>query len=213
MKLSVTNSKDNPCLFVCRSDGFTCAGTEHPLNLVLSAPLAGGFYDFQNGAQYPMLATSSNGGAANSWKYAIDSKGSLPADYIANGVFIDTSCSETACIAVGQYDTDTGTYPMIAVSTQGGARNTWKYVIDVSSNLPNEYDGFASFDSASCSNTICVAGGQYSDDDGNTFYPMLAVSTQSGASGSWKYVVDNTVATFANTEHRCNWGRYMDLFG
>ncbi len=179
-------SSDNPCLFVCMSDGFTCAGTKHPLEVKTAAfPVAGGVYYPTDAGSTPMLAamTSSSG---DKWDFSIDVNGPLPSD-LADGVFIGTDCTGNACLAVGGYlgsENYSNVYPMIAVSQKGGAKNSWSYAID-SADVPSDYVGFGFFSNIDCSGEICVASGQY-ETETNT-YPLLAVSTKSGATGSWTY--------------------------
>ena len=117
-----------------------------------------------------------------------------PSAYSNFGGFISSSCTGTGgtaiCIAGGLYHATNGTdYPMLALSTNGGA--TWSYPVDSSGLLPSDYSNNGEFKSLSCTGTggtaICIAGGNYQATNSN-YYPMLALSTNGGT--SWSYVID-----------------------
>ncbi|MFA6038183.1 MAG: hypothetical protein WC748_08710 [Legionellales bacterium] len=186
-------SSDNPCLFVCMSDGFTCAGTAYPLEVKTTTqahPVVGGIYYTNSFIATPMLAAFSTTKNNQAWNYTIDSTGPLPDMFSNNGVFIATTTTANTALAAGGYMDQFGNvYPMIAVSQEGGAHNTWSYTID-NSFVPTAYDGFAYFSNIDCIGETCVASGQYKTSS-NT-YPLLAVSKSSGAQGSWEYI--NTTA-------------------
>jgi hypothetical protein len=63
--------------------------------------IAGGSYRDTTNTEYPLLATSSDGGAA--WAYKIEKDMTLPTDYSSTGLFYSTSCSGTNCVAGGSY--------------------------------------------------------------------------------------------------------------
>ncbi|MDR3443116.1 MAG: sialidase family protein [Legionella sp.] len=138
-----------------------------------------------NGAQIPLLARSTNGGA--SWSYVIDGASAPPSGFNNDGSFNSTYCSGQICVAAGQY---TGAnniiYPLLARSGNGGA--SWSYVID-KSVLPSGFGSGAIFSSASCSGQTCVASGFYLDKN-DVIYPLLARSGNGGV--SWSYAIDKT---------------------
>lgn len=147
----------------------------------------GGQYSV-SGTLFPLLAVSTN--AASSWTYKIDNDPpTLPSSYQAQGVFIDTSCSGTTCVAGGQYSNGTLSYPMLSVSTNGGG--TWSYKVDSATLLPLDYAGGGKFYKVICSGQVCIAVGQYNDNA--TSYPMLVVSTDAGQ--TWSYKIDKTPST------------------
>lgn len=148
---------------------------------------SGGSYN-SSGTAFPLLAVSTN--AASSWTYKIDNDPStLPSNYLSQGVFYDTSCSGTTCVAGGQYSNGTTPYPMLSVSTNGGA--SWTYKVDSTTLLPLDYANGGLFRKVLCSAQVCIAAGSYGD--GTNTYPMLAVSTDAGQ--TWSYKIDKTPST------------------
>lgn len=158
--------------------------------------IAAGYYNSQSAGhpQYPMLATSVNGG--DTWTYTIDSQTnpSVPSDFKAYGAFTSASCSGFTCIVVGLYVTNPPliTYPLLASSADAGV--TWTYTIDshTTPSVPAGFTNFGIFNSASCNGLICVVVGQYQGmpNPPNIQYPLVASSTDGGA--TWDYTLDST---------------------
>ena len=158
--------------------------------------IAAGYYTSQASGhpQYPLLATSVDGG--NTWIYTIDSQThpSVPTDFKLYGAFTSTSCSGSTCIAAGLYVTNPPfiTYPLLASSRDAGV--TWTYAIDsqTTPSVPAGFTSFGAFNSASCNGLICVVSGQYSGNPNppNIQYPFIASSTDGGA--TWTYTLDST---------------------
>lgn len=149
------------------------------------------FSDDLNNTLYPLLAMSTNGGL--NWTYTIDSSSptTQPANYDNYGLFNTTSCSSNNCIAAGQYNDGTTTYPLLATSTQDNA--SWIYTID-STTLPSNYDSLGIFNASSCSDSTCIAAGKYVINiSGTNQYPLLANSSDGGL--SWVYAIDSSSGT------------------
>ena len=153
----------------------------------------GGYSDITVANVYPLVALTTNGGLT--WSYPIENGGTLPTDFNLNGSFNGVSCNgagnTAVCMAVGSYtDTSSNNYPMIALSTNGGA--SWSYPIDKSSVLPPGFGGNGSLNSVSCSGigatARCTAAGYYTGTD-TVQYPLIALSTNGGI--SWSYVLTN----------------------
>lgn len=143
--------------------------------------------NYHNGSTYVgMLAQTTNGGST--WTYAIDDT-KTPALFAQNGTLYSTSCSGSLCVAGGTYiDSNSHQQPMLAQSTNGGV--SWTFVIDASTGpqLQN-YSAAAAFYSVSCSGNVCTAGGTYTDNSSNQV-PMLAQTTNGGA--TWTYVIQDS---------------------
>ena len=192
-------------LFACLG-GCTvcCAGTNFPLNVTASSPLpiiAAGNYSTVTSFPillYPLVANSADGGAT--WAYTIDSNTPvLPSDYYNQGAsngFNGSSCAGLNCIAAGRYqttNTNNPTYPLLATSTNGGS--TWTYTIDsqTTPSVPANFSTSGSFLSASCAGFYCIAAGSYQTGaTNNPTYPLLASSTNGGA--TWSYTIESTTA-------------------
>lgn len=163
---------------------------------------AAGQYN-NNITNIPMVAVTQDGGS--SWNYAIDDTHTAkPSLFSINGGFTSTSCSGNLCIAGGTYiDTNAHQQAMLARSTDGGI--TWTYVIDATTgpSLSN-YLSSAAFYSVSCSGTVCAAGGVYTNTN-STPVPMLAQSTDSGA--TWTYVIDSNNAP----SHLTDFGQFNSV--
>ena len=156
--------------------------------------IAAGYYINSQSYQYPMLATSVNGG--DTWTYSIDSQTnpSVPADFKAYGAFTSSSCSSFSCIATGFYATTPSLipYPLLASSADAGV--TWTYKIDsqTTPSVPAGFTNSGSFNSASCNGLICVVVGQYlgAPKPPNIQYPLTASSTDGGT--TWAYTLDSS---------------------
>lgn len=137
---------------------------------------------------YPMAAMSSDGGTT--WSYSIDSTTTpaVPGDYVNNGIFNSVSCNNLYCVAAGQYQSSTSAFPLLATSADGGT--TWTYTL-YSSSVPADYLNNGVFNSITCAGLNCIAAGQYqSTNPGHPTYPLLATSTDGGA--TWAYTLDST---------------------
>lgn len=109
--------------------GVSCSG-----NICIAA----GSYLKDSTTSAPLLAASSDGG--KTWTYRINSTYPvLVGDTMDNGYFNTASCQGTYCMAAGGYQSTSGTsYPLLAVSSDGGV--TWTYKVDgVSPALPADY--------------------------------------------------------------------------
>jgi len=97
---------------------------------------------YNNGfSNFPLLANSTNGGVT--WTYRIDNRTPrLPRGTIS-GAFNSASCSGYNCIAAGGYSNDSGFFPLLANSTDGGL--TWTYSIDSSTPILPSGDVFGQF--------------------------------------------------------------------
>ena len=146
-----------------------------------------GSYADSNNIQYPLLASSSDGGIT--WVYKIEKGLSLPTDFNNNAGFRTLSCNGNSCVASGGYDdNNSNSYPLLALSTDNG--NTWSYKIQKNGGLPTDFSNNGSFNSASCTSTLCIAGG-YTVDSNNIQYPLLASSSDSGT--TWVYKIKNNL--------------------
>lgn len=138
---------------------------------------------------YPLLAQSKDKG--KTWEYKITSEvETLPHNYEAFGILNSVSCAETVCMASGSYwDTSFETYPMVVVSDDSG--KTWVYAIDAKTNLHPQYKTGGSFQTVSCDNFQCIAGGRYYDKRYiySGYLPLLAVTQDAGE--TWDYVIDS----------------------
>ena len=123
------------------------------------------------------------------------------ANATANVTNVSLTCAPGSLIAAGQYSNGTTNYPLLANSTNGGA--TWTYSITSSApTLPSDYSNSGTFSGASCSGLNCVAAGGYSN--GTTYYPLLANSTNGGA--TWTYSITSSATTLPSDY--INYGRF-----
>ncbi|MFI4918957.1 MAG: hypothetical protein ACHP65_05320, partial [Legionellales bacterium] len=135
--------------------------------------------------QYPLIASSKDGG--NTWIYTLDSATatSVPANFNNGGNFKSASCSGQTCVTAGFYSNGSGfsgvQYPLIASSQDGG--NTWSYTLDsaTATSVPADFNGDGNFNNVSCSGQTCVTAGFYSNGSGfsGVQYPLIA-SSQDG---------------------------------
>ncbi len=147
-------------------------------------------------AQAPLVAQAT--GTGTGWAVVVDSA-NYPSDFTAppgNFNLTGASCATAACIAVGSYTGnpagDAQTSPIIYQAAGGGAWNI--AVSDVAGpTLPSNVS--SSLTSASCSGTLCVAAGVYTDSSSGTVFPLIMVSTSSGAPGTWTIAVNPTAPT------------------
>jgi hypothetical protein len=97
-------------------------------NVDISPPPMVASGSYSNGTNvYPLLAKSMDGGV--SWSYAIDSLTPTLPNGTTSGHFTSANCSGQTCLAAGQYSNDSKVYPLLALSTDGGA--SWSYRIDL----------------------------------------------------------------------------------
>ena len=147
---------------------------------------SGNYTDTNSGFPHPLLAQYQNG----NWTYPITAQ-NPPPNFDITGAFRGTACNGSICLAVGSYNNSGDVaYPLLAQTTDGG--NTWSYILDSSSTLPNNFNGAGGLNGASCYTSLCIAGGTYEDNTGLvTSYPLLAQSTDGGQ--NWSYAIDDTV--------------------
>ena len=158
------------------------ASTSCSSNLCIAA---GNYTDTNTAFPHPFLSQYSNG----SWSFPITAQ-NPPPGFDLFGAFNGASCNGSICIAVGSYENISSTsFPLVAQTTDGG--NTWNYVVDNSTTLPNNFNDLGVLNSASCFGNICIAGGSYEDTINATHYPLLAQSTNGGQ--TWSYAIDDTV--------------------
>lgn len=168
----------------------SCSGTSH--NSVCIA--AGAYYSSKH--TFPFLALTRDGGITWTYPDFIYTKMRTVVDPdFRSGIFDGASCTgngkQTICIAAGNYCTLTQCFPLLALSKDGG--KSWSYPPSIYQNLTTTLDPkfvYGLLSEASCSGTsqhnFCTASGQYWD--GTTTYPLVAVSTDSGA--TWTYPAD-----------------------
>jgi hypothetical protein len=129
-------------------DGGGFAGVSCNGNSVSGACVAvGGYSDGTN--SYPMIAFSTNSG--KTWSYSVEKSRGLPADFGNTGSLSSIACdgsgSTAVCTAAGFYiATNQVTYPLIALSINGGA--TWTYVVSSASALPAQFGDNGQFGAA-----------------------------------------------------------------
>lgn len=159
--------------------------------------IAGGTFEDNPGGNNPrftlFLAQSNDHGAT--WTFPISPSSAQPSNINTPFIsqFLGSSCSGLICIAVGSYQVspNNNSYPVIALTTNGGT--SYSYVVDTTHNtLPSDYTDNASFNSASCSGNLCIAGGFYAANPGSgaTNYNVLIQSTDGGT--TWTYPITAT---------------------
>lgn len=183
-------------------DGFdpTSAQTTFVISSECSSSLCilGGSY---NAGSAPLIAT--NGGEGNTWSYPVDSSGQgtvLPASF-NYAQFSSVSCADdqSICVAAGSYVSGSDVYPMLLTNTdQHGL--IWNLAID-QNNLPSDFvpgffGAYATFSSVDCTPSICVAVGIYTSSTTGTTEPMIAFSTNVGA--TWNYVPTSSITVTAD---------------
>ncbi|MFI4919073.1 MAG: hypothetical protein ACHP65_05920, partial [Legionellales bacterium] len=174
---------------------FNSGGSFNSVSCSGQTCVAAGSYSNGSSVQYPLIASSKDGG--NTWSYTLDSvtATSVPANFNNGGNFNNVSCSGLACIAAGAYSNNAGVqYPLIASSKDGG--NTWTYTLDnaTATSVPADFNNSGNFNSASCGGQVCVAAGSYSNNTGvQVEYPLIASSQDGG--NTWSYTLDSTTAT------------------
>jgi len=147
------------------------------------ACLASGTYVDTSAIQRPLLAVSVDNGS--SWTFPTDiTNPTTTPPLVGRGTLYSVSCSGTLCIAVGRYhDSNDDRRPLLGVSNDTGSTWTFPESITNPTTLPDFASG--SLFSASCSDAICIASGEYFDSSSNR-YPLIAQSTDRGI--TWTYV-------------------------
>ncbi|WP_298623901.1 sialidase family protein [uncultured Legionella sp.] len=101
----------------------------------------------------------------------------LPSDF-ESGWFRAVDCKAGFCIAVGSYNNGEITIPMLVSSADGGKH--WQLQKPVQDSELGTHLEYGSYESASCNETGCIAGGSFS----NYFntYPLITISHDKGQS-------------------------------
>ena len=191
-------------LFVCFSDNTSCAGPQP--NSVLNVSIlknnvalaAGPYYTGQG--YFPLAARSNNNGSSWSYPITANKPQSLPRNIspgplsdpqtgITDNSFSGSSCSGKLCAMAGRYLVGSVTYPMVALSKDGGI--TWSYPITSATVLPGTVTpsstNFAGkFNSIQCIGSLCAAVGQYHTVKG--YFPLLALTLDAGR--TWSYPIN-----------------------
>lgn len=162
---------------------------------------AGGYSTFplQEGI-IPALAQNTD--LTKPWVFSIQSGLNEPSDVGAsdNALFYGfsgVSCSNNICIAGGRYFNNSKIgVPVIAQTTDNGAH--WSYGVWTGTNLPPGLNGFANFNSVSCSDEICIAGGYYQTGSGG--HLMVAQSTDKGNTWTYPISVNNEPSDFVSSK-------------
>ena len=90
-------------------------------------------------------------------------------------------------------------YPFVASSANGNSSSAWDFSLN-SSSLPSDFGGTSFLTSSSCSGATCVASGYYTGLTGKQ-YPLVATSTNSGASWSYTLTSANLPNDFSNNAY------------
>lgn len=142
----------------------------------------GGYTDI-NAIQRPLLALSTDTG--NTWTFPQDITNlTTTPSFSSDGLLIGTSCHNSTCIAVGYYtDTSAVKRPLLALSTNTGS--TWTYPEGITNlTVTPAFSSNGQLLSASCPSNTCIAVGFYYDSS-STQHPLLALSTDTGATWSF----------------------------
>lgn len=150
--------------------------------------IAAGRYRNNQNSTYPLIMTSSDQG--QNWTYTMNSSTpQLPADFLSTDGFgqVSTSaCSGTICVVGGEYQNESGVFPLLANSTDGG--KTWTYrITSAYPTMINDTMTEGYFKAVQCKGTTCFAAGGYSN--GTKNYPLLAVSRDGG--NTWSYSINS----------------------
>lgn len=132
--------------------------------------------------EYPMIATSVNGGT--SWSYTLDNSSPTPTGYTNNASLTNVSCQGSNCVAGGMYITATD-YALIAFSSDAGAN--WTYTLD-NTQLPSDFVKIRNKEViVSCSGLTCIGVGGYNTT--TVVFPFIVTSSDGGA--TWTYTFDS----------------------
>lgn len=157
---------------------------------IQSTQIAVGNYTVDGLNIVPSILTSINDG--NQWSYTMNHHQFTPPN--ANGrsaILQNVSCSDrNFCVAVGDYSTKKGKFPMLVVSRDRGL--TWTYKVTDTTLLPpnGAPNPNAELTDVSCFDKNCVAIGQYYTREG-MIYPMLLHSNDFG--NNWTYKMYDTL--------------------
>ncbi|RUR17669.1 exo-alpha-sialidase [Legionella sp. km535] len=188
----LSNKKYRPLLAVTRDAGVTWSYPEgivapdfpeeamlYGASCVGTTCMAVGYH--YPGTTYPLLALSKDAGAT--WSYVSDS--ALPAPFYREHFSGGVSCSEALCIISGEYDNRKKPWPLLAVSKDKG--ETWRYPSEITkSALPPHFMRGQLTGGSSCSGTLCIATGYFSDKTAER--PLLAFTNDAGE--TWTYPND-----------------------
>jgi len=196
---------------------FTQVGALWGANCYGATCIVAGSYYSSGGPQKPLVALSSDSGATWSYPSDITNVAGLNPTFDSSGILHGASCSGALCIAAGAYSHQipsfpfpiSRSYPLLAVSTDSGS--TWSYPTSITnpSTTPAFVSGgFATLPNASCSGSICIAVGNYSD--GSVSRPLLALTTDAGSSWSFPSAITNPTITPAFTSNGILYGGSCD---
>jgi hypothetical protein len=201
-------------LFVCLSDGMTCAGTSYPLS-VTKSPSAQQFTVTAivgaNGTLLPSNAQTVSSGSSVNFTASPDN-GFLINEWLMDGSLVQSggptftlkninanhtiavSFVATPLLAVAGFYSNNPVptitnLPLLGLSSDGGL--TWAYAIQSGTALPTDYRPVsygAPLVATSCSGTgntgFCVAVGQYYNSNSSP-YPLIALAKQKGTEISY----------------------------
>jgi len=150
-----------------------------------------GNYTDNNSNTYPLiLSNTATGTCTTTWCPASSVQTPTEPVFVANGSLYSVSCNGAACVAVGSYDTLSGSaIPLILYSTNSYTTSSWLPINNVP--LPGDYDAnaIAQLNSVSCNATgsgiACTAVGYYSGDSGQ----FMLVLNGSYSSSVWNWAV------------------------
>lgn len=145
------------------------------------------------GGTNPLLGVSTNAG--DSWLFI----NTLPNDYNDDGILYSTNCTSTFCVAVGSYNTSPQK-PLIYVS--GNSFSNW--TINNSITMPGDYsNGNVSLSSVSCTNNLCLIGGDYINTS-SLQKPLLLISSNNGTTWTSTAVPISSANTGSIDNVNCN---------
>jgi len=144
----------------------------------------------------PMLGQSSDGGVT--WKFpAIVSqlKNLTPSAGTSSNVFpmlTGTACNNKVCISVGYYNDERGfSFPLLTQTKNQGKSWTIPPNIAIPATIVNFESGI--LNTASCNESICIAGGNFSTTDSSK--PLIALTRDNGVHWTFPAAAYNPVTT------------------
>lgn len=174
--------------------GSSCSTSSVPLNVSVlpSGPklqFAAGAYVDTNSYFNLVLAKQNFTGT---WTYPIDgtnNQATQPADIINSNVnrFLSVGCNadQSLCLAGGLYDSSTGYFPLIGMSTDAG--ETWTYPVS-SSHAPGNINNSNTnnfINSVSCTGSFCIGAGNVTTTISGSFDNLIAQTTDLGSTWSF----------------------------
>jgi trimeric autotransporter adhesin len=157
-----------------------------------STCIAVGQYRDSSAITHPLLALSTDAGASWTFPTSITQPTTTPA-FSNFGTFSGASCNGSTCIAVGSYHDAAVPRPLLAVSTDAGA--SWTFPSSITQPITTPaFNSLGGLSGASCNGTTCIAVGQY-EDTSITTRPLLALSTDAGASWTFPTSITQTTTT------------------